>query len=66
MQSDQDTLSTIPKEILDGYEFNPHSQVVEHDQLNGYHHISATADDTSSITNDDNIPFIITDIVNDA
>jgi len=66
MQSDEDTLSTIPEEMFDGYEFNPHPHVVEHDQLNGYHHIRATADDTSSVTNDDNIPAIITDVVNDA
>jgi len=44
MQSDEDTLSTIPEEIFDG----------------------ATADDTSSVTNDGNIPAIITDVVNDA
>jgi len=66
MQSDEDTRSTIPEEILDGYEFDPHSHVVEHDQLNGYHHITASADDTSSITNDDNIPAIIIDVVKDA
>ena len=65
-QSDEDTLSTIPEEIFDGYEFDPHPHVVEQDQLNGYHHISAPADDTSSVTNDDNIPAIITDVVNDA
>ena len=66
MQSDEDTLSTIPEEIFDGYEFDPHSHIVEHDQLNGYHNISAPAEDTSSVTNDDNIPAIITDVVNDA
>jgi len=66
MESDEDTLSTIPEEIFDGCEFNPHPHVVEHDQLNGYHHISTTTDDTSSATNDDNIPAIITGIVNDA
>jgi len=66
MQSDEDTLSTIPEEIFDGYEFDPHHHVVEHDQLNGCHHISAPADDTSSVTNDDNISAIITDVVNDA
>jgi len=44
MQSDEDTLSTIPKEIFDG----------------------APANDTCSVTNDDNIPAIITDVVNDA
>jgi len=66
IQSDEDTLSTIPEEIFDGYEFNPHPHVVEQDQLNGYHHISAPADDTSSVTNDDNIPAIIKDVVNDA
>jgi len=65
MQSDEDTLSTILKEIFDGYEFDPHSHVVAHDQLNGYHHISAPADDTSSVTNDDNIPAIMQDVVND-
>jgi len=66
MQSDEDTLSTIPEEIFDGYEFDPHPHVVEHDQLNGYHHISPPADDTCSVTNDDNIPAIISDVVNDA
>jgi len=66
MQSDEDTLSTIPEGIFDGYELDPHPHIVEHDQLNGYDHISATADDTSSVTNDDNIPAIITDVVNDA
>jgi len=66
MQSDEDTLSTIAEEILDGYEFDPHPHVVEHELLNGYHHISAPADDTSSVTNHDNIPAIITDVVNDA
>jgi len=66
MQSDEDTLSTIPEEIYDGYEFDSHPYIVEHDQLNGYHYICTPADDTSSITNDDNIPAIITDVVNDA
>jgi len=66
MQSAEDTLSTIPEEIFDGYEFDPHPHVVEHEQFNGYHHISAPADDTSSFTNEDNIPAIISDIVNDA
>jgi len=66
MQSNEDTLSTIPEEILDRYEFDPHPYIVEHDQLNGYHHISAPADDTSSITNDYNIPAIITNCVIDA
>jgi len=65
MQSDEDTHSTIPKEIFDRYEFDPHLHVVEHDQLNSYHHISAAADDSSSVTNDDNILAIITDVVND-
>ena len=64
MQSDEDTLSTIRKEIFGGYEFDPHPHVVEHDQLNGYHHISAPTDDTSSVTNDYNIPAFITDVVN--
>jgi len=31
MQSDEDTLSTIPEEIFDGYEFDPHPHIVEHD-----------------------------------
>jgi len=66
MQNDEDTLSTIPEEIFDRYEFDPHPHIVEHDQLNGYHHISAPADDTSSVTNDDIIPAIITDVINDA
>jgi len=66
MQSDEYNLSSIPEEIFDGYEFDPHPHVVENDQLNGYHHISAPADDTSSVTNDDNISAIITDVVNDA
>jgi len=65
MQSAKNTLSTIPKEIFDGYEYDPHPHVVEYDQKNGYHHISAPADDTSSVANDDNIPAIITDVVND-
>jgi len=30
-QSDENTLSTIPKEIFDGYELETHSNVVEHD-----------------------------------
>jgi len=64
MQSDEDTLPTIPGEIFNGYEFDPYPHVVEQDQLNGSHHISAPADDTSSVTNDDNIPAIITDILN--
>jgi len=66
MQSDKDTPSTISEEIFAGYEFNPHSHLVEHDQLNVYHHISPPADDTCLVTNDDNIPAIITDVVNDA
>jgi len=66
MHSDEDTFSTIPEEIFDRYEFDPQRYVVEHDQLNGYHHISAPADDTSSVTNNNNIPTIITDVVNDA
>jgi len=66
MQSDEDILSTISQEIFDGYEFDPHQYIVEHDQLNGYHHISVPSDDASSVTNDDNIPTIITDSVNDA
>jgi len=66
MQLDEDTLSTIPGEIFHRYEFYPHFQVVEYDELNGYHHISASSDDTSSVTNDDNIPAKITDVVNDA
>jgi len=66
MQSDEDTLSTIPEEIFDGYEFDPHPPVMEHDQLTSYHHISAPADDTSSVTNDNNILAIITDVINDA
>jgi len=32
MQSDEDALSTIPEEIFDGYEFDPHPHVVEQDQ----------------------------------
>jgi len=66
MQSDEHALSTIPEEIFDEYKFDPHPHVVEHEQLNGYYHISAPTDDTSSVTNDDNIPAIITDVVNDA
>jgi len=66
MQSDEDKLSTIPVEIFDRNKFDLHSHVVEHDKLNGYHHISAHADDTSSVTKDDNILAIITDVVNDA
>jgi len=44
MQSDKDTLSTIPEEIF----------------------VVAPVEDTSSVTNDDDIPAIITDVVNDA
>jgi len=66
MQLDEDTLSTIHEEIFDGYEFDPHPHVVEHDQLNSYHHISVPANDNSSVTNDNNIPAIITDVFNDA
>jgi len=66
MHSDEDTLSTIPEEIFDRYEFDPHPHVVEHNKLNGYHHISAPADDTSSVTNNDNIPAIVTDGVKEA
>jgi len=65
MNSDEDILPTIPEEIFDGYSFDPHPNVFEHDQLHGYHYISTPADDTSSVTNYDNIPTIITDIVND-
>jgi len=66
MQSDEDILSTIPEEIFDRYEFDPHPHVVAHGQFNLYHHISTPADDTSIVTNDDNIPAIIIDDVNDA
>jgi len=66
MHSDEDTLSSIPKEMFAGYEFEPHHYVAKHDQLNGYHHISTPSDDTSSVTNNDNIPAIITDVVNKA
>jgi len=59
IQSFEDTLPTIPKETSAGYEFNPHPNIVEQDQLNSYYHISTSADNTSSITNDDNIPAII-------
>jgi len=66
MQSDEDALSNIPEEIFDEYKFDPHPHVVEHDQLNGYHHVRAPANDHTSVTNNDNIPTIITDIINDA
>jgi len=66
MQSDEDTLSILLEKIFDGYEFDPHSQVVEQDQLNGCHQTSAPAGDTYSVTNDNNIPAIITDFINDA
>jgi len=66
MQSDAVNLSTIPKEIFGGYEFDPHPHVVEQDQLNRDHHISTPTDDTYFVTNNDNIPAIITDVVNDA
>jgi len=36
IQSDKDTLSTIPEEIFDRYEFDPQPHVVAEDQLNGY------------------------------
>jgi len=65
MQSDEATLSTIPEEIFEEYELDPHPHVVEHDQLKGYHPISAPADNTSSITKDNNIAGIIIDFVND-
>ena len=66
MQSDEDTLSIIPYEIFDGYEFDPHRHVVKQDQLNGDYHFTTPADNTSCITNDDNIPAIITEVVNNA
>ena len=66
MQSDEDSLCSIPEEIFTGCEFNPHHHIFKHDQLNGYHHISTTAHDSSSVTDNDNIPAIITNIVNDA
>jgi len=66
MHSDEDTHSTIPEEIFDTYEFDPHPQVVEHDKLNVCHHISAPADDTTLVTNDENIPALISDVANDA
>jgi len=66
MQSDEDTLSTITEEIFGGYKFNSHPHDVEHAQLNDDHHITASANDTSSVINDDNIPAIITNVVNDA
>jgi len=66
MQSDRDTLPTILEEIFDENEFDPHPQVVNHDQLKGYHPISAPADYTYSVTNDENIPAIFRDVVNDA
>jgi len=66
MQSHEDTISTIPEEIFDRYEFDPHPHIIEHDQLNGYHYICGPADDTSLLTNDENIAAIITDVVNDA
>jgi len=56
MRSDKDTLSNIPQEIFDRYEFNPHPQVVEHDQLNSYDNISTPAYDTFSATNDEIFP----------
>jgi len=55
-----------PKKSLSGIKFDPQAHVVEHDQLNGYHYISAPADDASSVTNDNNNPAIITDLVNNA
>jgi len=66
MDRDEDTFSTISEEIFDGYNFDPHPHVVKPDQLNGYHHISPPANDTFSVTKDDNIPANITDVVIDA
>jgi len=66
MQSDEGTLSPISEETFDRYEFNPHTHVVVQDHLNRYHHISTPADDSSSITNNYNIPAIIIDVINDA
>jgi len=66
IQLDEDTLTTIPKEIWDTYKFDPHPHIVEQDQLYSYYQISSHADDTSFITNDDNIPAIRTDVSNDA
>jgi hypothetical protein len=66
MSSDDDTLSTIPEEIFEGYDPENYPHNIEQDQLSGYHHISNPADDPSLTTNDDNIPSIISDIVNDA
>jgi len=65
MQSDEDTLCTIPKETFDVYEFDPHLHGIEQHQLNAYYHMSVPAGDPYSITNNDNIPAVITDIVND-
>jgi hypothetical protein len=66
MSSDDDTLSTISEEIFEGYDPENYPHNIEQDQLNRYHYISIPADDPSLITNDDNIPSIISDIVNDA
>jgi len=60
MQSDENTISTIQEQIFDRFEFDPQPHAVEQNHLNGCHHISALADDTSYLTNDDNIPGIIT------
>lgn len=65
MQSDENIHPTVPKEILNGYEFDPHPYLVETDQLNGYYDIGAPTDNTSYVSNEGNIPAIITDIVND-
>jgi len=65
IQSDNDTLYTILEEIFNVYEFDPHHHVVEQHLFNSYYPISTPTNDTSSFTNDDNIPAIITDIVND-
>jgi hypothetical protein len=66
MTSDEDTLSTIPEESFEGYEPQNYPHNIEQDQLNEYHHISIPTVYPSSSTNDDNIPSIITDIVNNA
>jgi len=66
IQSVEDTLSTIPEDIFNQYKLDPHPQGIVHDQLNGYHHIYASTDNASSVTNNENIPAIITDVANDA
>jgi len=63
MQSDEDTLFTISKEIFDSYEFDSQFHVVKQYQVSRYHYIRILIDNAFAITNRDNVPTIITDII---